>query len=142
MKEELVIDERNFDQYFFDVRKHRPKKGQVMAKFTAMAKFVAGREKRDIIMLLKMDKAYQASQVMKKIHGASEPYCYKVCREMCEDLLRMSEKEVEEKPYQFVVEYFFYTQREYVPKEDPRWELLPMIQYDKETKEYKSTITI
>ena len=135
----VEITPENFDEYFFDARRHKPKKGQVLAKFAAVAEFVGGKGKKDIIALLKMDKAYQAVQVMKKIHGAKEPDCYKVCRMIIEDLLEMSEKAVEEKPYQFVVEYYFYTERELIPKNNKHWEVLPLLQCD-EQGNIKSTI--
>ena len=142
-EEELVITSDNFDQYFFDVRKSRPEKGQIMAKYIAVAEFIGGQGKRDIMYLLKMDKANQASQVMKKIHGAREPDCYRVCREIAEDFMNgMTNEEVEKKPYKFITEYFFYTKREYIPKNDPHWETIKVLAYDKESKEYKSTIEI
>lgn len=142
MSDEVVIDHTNFNDYFFDVRKHKPKPGQCMAKFSAIAEFVAGREKKDIMMLLKMDKAKQAAMVMQKIHGAKEPDCYRVCREIAEDMLFMSEEEVENKVYEYTLELFFYTQKEYVPKGDPRWETIQLLEFDKETGEYKSRIEI
>jgi hypothetical protein len=43
----VEITAENFDSYFFDVRKNGPKKGQVMAKFSAVAELVdEGRLKR------------------------------------------------------------------------------------------------
>jgi hypothetical protein len=106
--EEVVIDDSNFHKYFFDVRKHGPKSGQVMAKFTAVAVFGDGPEKRDVINLLKIDKAFQATMVLHKIHCARTPDCYRVCREICEDLISgMSDEEVEAKEYQFVIESMF-----------------------------------
>lgn len=46
VKEETVIDESNFNEYFFDVRKHGPKRNQIMARFSAVAEFVDGQMKR------------------------------------------------------------------------------------------------
>jgi hypothetical protein len=139
---EVVITPENFYEYFYDVRKSKPKKGQVMARFTAVAEFVEGRGKRDIMALLKQDKAYQAAQVMRKIHGAREPDCYRICREIAQDMLNMSELEVEKKSYEFLIELFFYTQREYVPKNDPHWETIPLIHIDSETGNIKSLVEI
>lgn len=125
----MEITQQNFEDYFFDVRKHRPKPGQIMAKYTAYAEFVAGREKEDVLYLLKRDKAKEACLVMQKIHGAREPDSYRVCREMVEDLINgMSDKEVLEKPYGFVMEFFFYTQKECVPEGDPHWECIKLVQ--------------
>jgi len=42
---ELVIDQNNFNDYFFDVRKFSPKQGQILAKFSAVAIFGDGPEK-------------------------------------------------------------------------------------------------
>jgi len=141
--EEVVIDDSNFHKYFFDVRKHGPKSGQVMAKFTAVAVFGDGPEKRDVINLLKIDKAFQATMVLHKIHCARTPDCYRVCREICEDLISgMSDEEVEAKEYQFVIESMFYTKKEYVPVADPHWELLSTLQFDPETNTFKSNIEI
>lgn len=139
----VVIDHTNFKDYFFDVRQHKPQPGQIMAKFTAVAEFVGSDAKKDIMYLMTLNKAHQASMVMRKIHGAKEPDCYRVCREIAEDILAgKTEKEIIEKPYEFVVEFFFYTKREYVPKNDPHWETLSLMTYDAETNTYKSTIEI
>ena len=142
MTEDIEITSKNFGEYFFDVRQHRPKKGQIMAKYTAVAEFIGSQAKRDIIKLLKMDKAHAAAMVMRKIHGAKEPDCYRVCREMAQDILEKTEEEVIEKPYEFVIEYFFYTQREYVPKDDPHWSTIKLMRFDEEEGIYKSEIEI
>lgn len=132
-----------FLEEFFDVRRHKPQQGQVMAKFQAVAEFVDGREKRDIIGLLKIDKAKQAAMVMRKIHLAREPDCYRVLREMCEDMLMgMSDEEVEKKAYEFVLEAFFYTKRENIPEDDPRWSTIQILEWDEENKTFKSHVKI
>ena len=142
--EEIVIDSSNFSEYFFDVRQHAPKSGQIMAKFTAVALFGEGAEKTDIINLLQQDKAKQAASVMNRIHLAKEPDCYRVCAEICEDLFihGLTVEEVQKKDYEFVLEAVYYTQREYIPKNDPHWETLDVLEYDEETGEYKSRIEI
>ena len=114
-----------------------------MAKFTAIAIFGDGPQKRDIINLLKMDKAHQASQIMQRIHSARAPDCYRVLREMCEDLMAgMSDEQVEKKEYEFVLEAIFYTKKEYVPKRDPHWETLTVLQFDSENNKFISNIEI
>lgn len=130
-----------FQERFHDVRVNRPKSGQVMARYAALAEFVDGIGKRDIIMLLKTEKATQAANVMKKIHGAREPDCYRVCRQICEDLLVMSDEEVELKPYPYVLERFYYAKREHVPA-DPHWEVVELLKWDDEQKTFRSTIRI
>lgn len=139
--EELVIDSSNFDQYFFDARKHKGKKGQVLARFSAVAEFIDGQGKTDIVGLIKKGKGRQAAEVMKKIHGAKEPDCYRVCRQIAEDLLIMEEEKVVAKPYEYAVEYLFYTQRDYVPN-NHHWEMISLMEYDEETKTYKSRIDL
>jgi hypothetical protein len=142
MEPEVQITHDNFHEYFHDVRTSKPKKGQVMAKFSAVAEFVEGRGKRDIMVLLKQDKAYQAAQVMRKIHGARVPDCYRVCREIAQDMLDMPEAEVEKKVYEFGIELFFYTEKKYVPKGDPHWETINLLSVDPETGNLKSVIEI
>lgn len=140
MAEELIIDDTNFHEYFFDVRRHRPKEGQILAKFTAVAAFGNGPHKYDVIKLLQMDKAKQAAAVMQKIHHARVPDCYRVCREMCEDLLSgMTDAEVAAKEYEYVFEAFYYTQREYVPA-DPHWDTIQIVEFNRDTGEFKSEI--
>lgn len=131
--EELVIDQSNFCDHFYDARRHRPQPGQVLAKFRAIAEFVDGKGKQDVIYVLKLGKARQAAEVMKKIHCAVEPDCYRVCREICEDLLTMKEEEVERKPYKYLMELLYYTLPDNVPQNDPMWETINMLRVDKET---------
>jgi hypothetical protein len=138
---EIEITNENFNQYFFDARKTKPESGQVLAKFAAVADFIEGQAKRDIIYLLKINKAKEAVQVMNRIHGCKEPWCYDILINMANDLLQMTEVEVEQKPYEMVVEFLFWTQKEYVPN-DPHWETINVIGFDPETGEYKSRIEI
>ena len=130
------------DEQFYDVAKHRPRKGQVMAKYTAVAEFIHGQAKQDVIRLLQMDKAVAAVNVMKKIHHVREPECFRVLREMAEDLLVMTPEEVEQKPYKMVIEYFYYTDRSNVPTDDPHWEMIPLLDYDPKTGKLTSKIII
>ena len=142
-KEELVIDSSNFAEHFFDVRRFGPKKDQILAKFSAVAIFGDGPEKRDIIKVLRRDKAEAASMVMRKIHCAREPDCYVICRQICEDLLSgMSDDQVAAKEYEFVMEAFYYTKRENVPKGDPHWETIDIVKYDPETNTFKVDIDL
>lgn len=142
MTEEIEITEDNFHEFFLDARRNKPEKGQVLAKFRAMAEFVEGQAKKDVIYLLKQDKAKEASQVMQRIHGCKPPWCYRILIEMSQDLLEMSEKEVEKKPYEMLIEFLYWTKKEYIPKGDPHWETINTIQYDPEKGEYKSEIFI
>lgn len=127
--DELVITDENFDQYFFDVRRHEPKRGQVMALYSASAEFVEGPEKQQIIDLLsKTEKAIPTTQVMRKLLFASELDAIRVPRLMAQDLLDgMSVDEVLKKPYKYTVEMYFYTTRECVPKDDPHWSVISVV---------------
>lgn len=136
------ITDDNFNDYFFDTRLHKPKKGQCLARFTAIADFVEGQGKKDIIELLKRDKAMAAVQVMQKIHCVKPPHCYKVLKQMAEDLLDFPDVWVEKKPYEMIVEYTFWTERQYVPKNSQNWETVQLVEFDKETGTYKSRIEI
>lgn len=121
--EELEINEDNFDQYFKDVRKNNPERGEIIAQYSASAELIDGNEKRQIISLLisTENKMEATAQVMRKLLCASELDAYRVPRMMAEDLLSgMDEGEVASKPYKYTFEMFFYTKPEYVP-DDPHW---------------------
>ena len=128
----MNIDEDSFEEYFFDARRHKPQRGQVLAVYAAMADFVDGFEKRQLIDLMqKTDKCLPAAQVMRKLCHAVEPDCYRVPREMSEDLAAgMTEDEVAEKPYRYKVEIFYYTQVEYIPKDDDHWSCVSLLNLD------------
>ena len=139
--DETIITEENFNQYFFDARHNKPKKGQVLAKFKAVAEFIEGPHKRDVIQLLVMDKANEAVQVMERIHGCKPPWSYRVLIEMSNDLLTESFSFVEKHPYEMVIEHLYWTDKENVPI-SPNWETIDLISYDEETNEYRSEIVI
>ncbi len=126
--EEIVIDESNFDQYFFDVRLHKPKPGQIMACYSAIGEFVRSNEKQQLIDLLKMPgKAVAASQVMRKIFCASELDSVRVPRQIAEDLSNgMSNELVLDKPYKFKLEMFYYTEPQYLPANE-HWSSISLL---------------
>jgi hypothetical protein len=139
----LGIDKDVFEQHFRHISQGKPQSGQILAKYTAVAEFVEGQEKRDIIMFLKIDKAFQAAQMMRKMFYAKEPDCYRVLRQMCEDLIAgMSDEQVEHKPYPFILEIFFYAERQYIPADDPHWETINLVQYDPEKNQYSAKIEV
>ena len=127
--EELVIDESNFDQYFFDVRKHKPKKGQIMAKYTAIAAFEKCNEKENIVDLLsKTDKALPAMQVMRKLLFASEEDSVKVLMAMSKDYLETKDRDfVINNPYKYKMEMFYYVDPKYIPRDDPHWSTVSIL---------------
>jgi hypothetical protein len=128
MTDELIIDEKNFNQYFFDVRKHKFQKGQIMVAYSAAAEFHASPEKKLLIDLLTgHEKAEAAAQYMRKAFCSRDPDSYAVPRQICEDLMRgMTEDEVLQKPYKYVVVAHFFTKSEYMPKNDPHWSVVSL----------------
>jgi len=120
----VEIDESNFEQYFFDIRKNGPKPGQVLACYEAMADFVDGNMKRDVIhILMHSDKGGEAGpRLLRKLAGATESSAFRVIREMVKDLLSgMSSEEVAKKAYEMRCQHFYYTQKECLPEDDPHW---------------------
>jgi hypothetical protein len=50
---------------------------------------------------------------------------------MAEDLLAgMTHEEVAKKKYKFTIEIYFYTQPEYIPRDDPHWISVSLINLD------------
>lgn len=132
MTTELVIDETNFHEHFFDVRQHTPKRGQVMARFTAIAQLVDGQLKRDLINLLRnTEKAIPATNVMRKLGCATEGEATRVCIELAQDMLAgLSDDEVAQKVHEYQLESFYYTQPENVPQDDPHWSTIALLNLD------------
>lgn len=132
-EEELVITEENFSEYFRDVRMCKPERGEIIAQYSAAAEFIEGNEKRQIISLLTStdNKMEATAQVMRKLLCASEVDAYRIPRMMAEDLLSgMSEDEVAAKPYKYTLEMFFYARPESVPKGDPHWSSISVLNLD------------
>jgi hypothetical protein len=129
--DEVVIDENNFDQYFFDVRMHKPKSGQVMARYAAVAEFVDGMMKKNIIDLLKKDKAIAATQVLRKLGCATEKDSVRLCKEICEDMLAgLTDDQIEQKSYRYTIEVFYYTEQKNIPLDDPHWSVISIRNLD------------
>lgn len=131
--DELVITEENFSEHFRDVRTSQPQKGEIIAQYSACAEFVEGNEKRQIISLLTSteNKMEATAQVMRKLLHASEIDAYRVPRMMAEDLLSgMSEDDVASKPYKYTLEMFFYAKPEALPKDDPHWSSISVLNID------------
>lgn len=130
---ELVIDDSNFGSYFFDITKNAPKKGQVLAKYTAMADFVKGDVKDYIIETLLTNPmgAEMATQVMKYHCHATDEYATSVPMAIAKDMADgMTREEVSIKSYRFQIEYFYWTEAKYVPKGDLHWECIAITRAD------------
>ena len=118
-----TITDDNFSEYFHDVRKHRPQKGQILASWRASADFIDGWVKREVIDQLNTSEvgAESAVKIMRKLVGAIEKDAILVCLGIAEDLLsKMSMDAILKKPYHFTIEQFYWTMPEYVP-DDPHW---------------------
>lgn len=128
--DELVIDQSNFDQYFKDVRLHRPQRGEIMAKFRSSAEFIDGPTKRDVIEILRTHGSEAAVQIMRKLGCATQEDAFRVPLSMAEDLLDgMSVEQVAQKPYQYVIEVFYWVKKEHVP-DDPHWSTVSILNLD------------
>jgi hypothetical protein len=99
-----------------------------LACYTAVAEFVDGNLKRDIINLLtQSDKAKECVVLLQKLGGAEEGDAVRVCREMLEDLdSGMTDDEVAERIHRYQFQAYYYTQKEHVPTDDPHWRLIEL----------------
>jgi hypothetical protein len=88
--------------------------------------------KQDIIdLLMNNEKAYAATQVMKKLGCATEFDSIRICKEVAEDLASgMTPEEVEKKVYEYNLESFYYTKKEYIPVDDPHWTIISIANLD------------
>lgn len=125
--EEPIINESNFEQYFFDVKKHGPKKGQIMARFCAKAEMMTSPEKDNLIQLLLTNPkgAEMGVNMLQHTFSAQEKDAIEVCKKIVKDLLEGKSKQVVlDTPYSFTIEKFFWTTEDCVPKNDPHWKAI------------------
>ena len=130
MTEQLIIDENNFEQYYHDIDKFKPEKGEVLACYESMAEFIDGDLKRDLIKLLMLNEnaGEVAPRLMRKLAKATPESALAVTKEMAKDLLSgMSEDEVAAKPYPMHLKAFYYTRKEYLPENDKHWWSMSLI---------------
>ena len=125
----VEINQQNFSQYFFNVRDHTPQPGQVLCVFRAICELLPGEEKSFLIKTLQRPNAAQsAANIMTKLFYASQESSWHTLVEMAQDLLEgMSEEEVNQKIYEFNSEFFYYTNRECIPTDDPHWEVIELM---------------
>jgi hypothetical protein len=125
----MQITSENFSEHFFNVRDHKPRKGDCIARFRAIAELIDGFEKRQMIELLKKpNTAVAIGTMMRRLAHAVEEDVYKVPQQMGADLLEgMTEEEVAKKPYEFMMELYFYTFPENVPQNDPNWAIINIV---------------
>lgn len=126
---EIVIDESNFDLYFRDVKSNKPQRGDVMAVFRATAELADGNLKQQIIESLCAEEigAKKATQLMMKIGQTNRKEALRVVKCICADLFGgMPKSSVAAKSYKYGFEMFFYTKKEYIPQNDPHWDVVTM----------------
>jgi hypothetical protein len=113
-----------FTKYFRWIENHQAEKGDILAKFNAIAEIIGGenngRDKNDLINLVQQpDSALSSAQMMRKVFHAAECDVYSIPRQIAEDLLNgMTVDQVRQKIYSYRLEMFFYTKPEYMPKDD------------------------
>ena len=118
----------NFDEYFFDIRKFKPQKGQVIACYSAVAYLEDGADKRQLVsLLMQEDKAVAATAVMRNLFLASQEDSFRIPREIAEDLCVMDEDAVGRKPYKYTVQMHFYALPEHIPVDDPHWSMITLV---------------
>lgn len=116
-----------FEGNFFDVKTNRPRPGQILAKFTAMADFVDDWVKKNVVSLLCKvpGGAASAQKVLRNMVGATEIDSIRVPLAIAKDLAEgMTEAEVLEKPYRFRLEKYWWAERAAVPSDNPHWTVI------------------
>lgn len=126
MNQEIIIDETNFSQYFKDCRTTKPEKGDVMVSWNGMAELVEGRLKEDLVdFLLYKDKLNPAINLISRLGFATQKSSVSLCKEICNDALNgMDHDSILKKSYKYQIEVFYYTKKEFVPKDDPNWKVI------------------
>lgn len=134
-----------FEENFFDIRQHRPKKGQCLAQYRAVAYFVDGWVKRNVINVLKENTcgAESVHKVMKKMVGAEDMDAILVPFEMTRDLIAgMSDEEVAKKEYRMLICYNYWTKKENVPTDDLHWSVINILNTEDIDSRVKFTYTM
>lgn len=112
---------------FFDAAKHEGKPGQIAICYNNSVELLDCPFKDMIIETLQAGDAGKAVNFLTKIGRASSLGAYQLCREMSTDLLNGSVKAVQQKPYKYIVQLFFYTSPEHFPHDDPHWSFIEEI---------------
>lgn len=128
MEEELIIDESNFNDYFFDIRTNNPKKDHIIACYTAKAELISGEDKKRLInILLTPGAGVAASQFMKKVFLSVELDSIMIPIEMLNDIKSGNTVEsILDKVYTYTLQMLFYARKEHVPK-DSHWTMIEII---------------
>ena len=126
MDDGIIIDDSNFEEYFKDASKHRPEKGECLAIFRSMAELVNGDIKQEVILAVTTNEYGGQSAVQTLIKKCNMSYkeALRVCKEICQDCTKLSDQEVLDKPYKFLFEKQYYANKDYVPKDNPHWQIV------------------
>jgi hypothetical protein len=131
IKADIEVTDENFSSIFTDVRKNKkPEKDQVLVSWRAAGDFEGGWVKKNVLEILLTNEsgAEPAIRVMKNVVGAIEKDAIRICKEMVEDFVNgMSEEDIMDKPYRFVLEQFYWVKPEYVPIDDPHWTVIKTV---------------
>ena len=105
----------------------------MLARYCAKAEFIDKFPKPAIVDLLVNNPkgAELAPKVLQNMCHMHEIDSINVAIAMAEDLVQgMSEQEVIQKPYPCTIEKWFWTQKDYIPKQDPHWNAIDIIHSD------------
>lgn len=130
---ELVIDETNFHVFFREVERNRPEKGDVMVVYRSMADFCSGDLKEQVVEALFEEKIgpTKAIKLMKRFGKTSNREALRVVKNVFMDLYNgMSKNMVIAKTYEFMIEIYYYTKEEFIPKDDKKWEIIKIANLD------------
>ena len=130
----VSIKKQIFEEYpedFRDAKRLRPLKGQVFARFKALAYLGDGPLKRMVLNFLRQENGAQAAiSVFSKDAHSSTTESVKLIKEILLDITSgKSEDEIAEKPYEFITDRIFWVYRDKVPVNDPRWETITPLEY-------------
>jgi len=127
--EEIVINEENFNEYFKEINKNKPEKGDIIASYRAKAYLVEGDLKKDVIKLLKTKEGVNSAvKILNKFAYCIYEDAVSICKNICQELsLGLSDEEVLKKEYPYTLEIFYYTKKENVPENDKHWSIMTII---------------
>lgn len=123
-----IFSEENFSKYFRNTRNKKKRHGEILALFQSSAVFQKGKLKEEIVDALSREfgSVNKCLGKLFKFAYASHLEGIFICKAIVKDYLDgMSREEIIKKEYPFVLQMFFYTKPDYVPKDDPRWFVFP-----------------
>lgn len=104
---------------------YKPQLDDTLVRYRACADLIDCPEKKQVLELLctKKNGYLTASKILERLIGMRNEAALKLMREMILDVKAgLTETEILEKPYRFVLEKLFWTKKEHVPENDPHWD--------------------